>query len=115
MQLGPGVYRQPIPVPMPGMNVSDVNFGITPLSPSAMQFRGPDGQMYNGSGAVNNMQGGGWAGQAGGGASQGGGIGTGWTGINGDAARGMFSGMRDGSNQALAQNEYSAFVRGNRT
>lgn len=49
--------------------------------------------------------------QATGGASQGGGNGQGWTGISGDAARGMFGGMRDGSNDAIKMAEMLAMSR----
>ena len=53
---------------------------------------------YTGNGGMN------WAQNAGGGASMGGsgsGIGFGWTGISGDAARGMFQGMSSASNDAV--------------
>lgn len=59
---------------------------------------------YQGNGGMN------WAQNAGGGASQGGGIGFGWTGVSGDAARSMFSGMADASDDAV-QAEAAAQMR----
>lgn len=41
------------------------------------------------------------------------GIGWGWTGISGDAARNVWDGMRRGSDAAIRQADYDAFVRNN--
>ena len=59
---------------------------------------------YTGNGGMN------WAQNAGGGASQGGGIGQGWTGVSGDAARGIFGGMAAASDDAV-QAEAAAQMR----
>lgn len=56
---------------------------------------GYSGSGYTGNGGMN------WAQNAGGGTSQGGGIGHGWTGVSGDAARGMYQGMVSASDAAL--------------